>query len=150
GLPMVEYVHACVLRHLTEMVEAAKAPPDQQRKFFAATTPRLITIPNLVLANYWITPQIGAAFHRNLARLRTMIAALAVERFRIKYGDWPGALADVAPSPLPASWTDPFDGAPLRYRRRFDGVVIYSVGADGKDDGGKLDHLNPNAAFTDV
>jgi hypothetical protein len=35
--------------------------------------------------------------------------------------------------------TDPYDGKPLRYRRLDDGVVVYSIGRDGKDDGGKLD-----------
>jgi hypothetical protein len=33
---------------------------------------------------------------------------------------------------------DPFDGAPLRYKQLADGVVIYSVGTDQVDDGGKL------------
>ena len=33
---------------------------------------------------------------------------------------------------------DPFDGKPLRYKKREDGVTIYSVGRDSKDDGGKL------------
>lgn len=32
---------------------------------------------------------------------------------------------------------DAYDGKPIRYRRLADGVVVYSVGADGKDDGGK-------------
>ena len=33
---------------------------------------------------------------------------------------------------------DPFTGGPLRFRRLDDGIVIYSVGADRKDDGGDL------------
>jgi hypothetical protein len=33
---------------------------------------------------------------------------------------------------------DPYDGAPLRMRRLDDGLVIYSVGPDGKDNGGTL------------
>jgi len=32
---------------------------------------------------------------------------------------------------------DPFDGAPLRYRRLEKSYVIYSVGQDGHDDGGR-------------
>jgi hypothetical protein len=39
--------------------------------------------------------------------------------------------------------TDLYDGQPLRLRRLDDGLVIYSVGPDGKDDGGKLDRQNP-------
>ena len=33
---------------------------------------------------------------------------------------------------------DPIDGKPLRFRRLADGVVIYSVGQDGRDDGGEI------------
>jgi len=32
---------------------------------------------------------------------------------------------------------DPFDGAALRYRRLEKGYVIYSLGSDGHDDGGR-------------
>ena len=32
---------------------------------------------------------------------------------------------------------DPFDGQPLRFKRLSKGYVIYSVGSDGRDDGGK-------------
>jgi len=32
---------------------------------------------------------------------------------------------------------DPFDGAPLRYKPLAKGYVVYSIGPDGHDDGGK-------------
>ena len=32
---------------------------------------------------------------------------------------------------------DPFDGKPLRYKKLEKGYVVYSVGPDGNDDGGK-------------
>jgi hypothetical protein len=34
---------------------------------------------------------------------------------------------------------DPSDGAPLRHRRTGEGLIIYSIGPDGVDDGGKVD-----------
>jgi hypothetical protein len=33
---------------------------------------------------------------------------------------------------------DPFDGKPLRSKRLPDGIVVYSVGPDGVDDGGQV------------
>jgi hypothetical protein len=33
---------------------------------------------------------------------------------------------------------DPYDGQPLRYKLKQDGVVIYSVGHDGVDNGGNI------------
>ena len=45
----------------------------------------------------------------------------------------------VAPLPgfLEVVLTDPFDGQPLRYGRPAKGYVVYSVGQDRQDDGGK-------------
>ena len=45
------------------------------------------------------------------------------------------------PDSLPGAFTDPFTGKPLGYRKepgaKGTGFVIYSVGADGKFDGGR-------------
>ena len=38
---------------------------------------------------------------------------------------------------------DPFDGKPLRCKRTDDGLIVYAVGPDGEDHGGKLDRKNP-------
>jgi len=45
---------------------------------------------------------------------------------------------------------DPIDNRPLRYRKITGGVVIYSIGTDGVDNLGHLDHSNPNAKGVDV
>jgi hypothetical protein len=72
----------------------------------------------------------------SLAYLRTSIAAIAVERFRVAHGQLPENLNEVVPQFLSAVPTDPFDGQPLRYHRLAKGYVIYSIGSDGHDDGG--------------
>lgn len=82
----------------------------------------------------------GAARHAaTLARVRSAIAALAVERFRRDHaGRTPAGLSELVPTYLDAVPQDPFSGQPLRYR--FDGgrFIIYGVGHDGKDDGGDV------------
>jgi hypothetical protein len=40
------------------------------------------------------------------------------------------------PTYLAAVPTDPFDGQPLRYKKLAKGYIVYSVGENGKDDGG--------------
>src|SRR5262249_37077767 len=52
---------------------------------------------------------------------------------------WPEKLDELAPRYLSAVPLDPFDRKPLRLRRLDDGILIYSVGPDGVDDGGKVD-----------
>jgi hypothetical protein len=81
---------------------------------------------------------------------RCAVVAVAVERYRLRHGVWPDTLGALIPELLPAVPTDAFDGQPLRYRLLSDGVVIYSVGADTKDDGGKLADDNPPADGTDL
>jgi hypothetical protein len=77
-------------------------------------------------------------FCAHQARLRCLIAALAAERYRRAHGRWPEDLERLTPEWLEAVPADPFDGRPLRSARLADGLVIYSVGYDGKDDGGRL------------
>ncbi|MDP6439797.1 MAG: hypothetical protein QGH74_09195 [Candidatus Brocadiia bacterium] len=73
----------------------------------------------------------------SLAQLRTARGALAVERYRIANGRLPEKLDDLVPEFMGAIPVDPFDGRPLRYKKLEKGYVVYSVGTDRADDGGK-------------
>jgi hypothetical protein len=63
--------------------------------------------------------------------------ALAIERFRSVEERLPDSLAELVPSRAPAVLNDPYDGEPLRYVKREKGYIVYSIGPDGKDDGGE-------------
>ena len=79
------------------------------------------------------------------ARLRVAEAGVAVERFRRAEGRLPRTLEELVPGYLDAVPADPFDDAdgPLRLRvveggeGDEGGAVVYSVGTDGHDDGGR-------------
>ena len=65
------------------------------------------------------------------------VAAIAIRRFEMANGRVPGSLDELVPNYLPAVPFDPFDGRPLRYKRKeVNSFALYSVGTDGKDDGG--------------
>lgn len=70
---------------------------------------------------------------RRLAR-----AAAAVAAFRDGEGRYPERLEELRPKYAERIPQDPFDGRPLRLARKGTGVVVYSVGLNGKDDGGDL------------
>jgi len=72
----------------------------------------------------------------NLALLET---ALAVRLFRLEHGRYPTNLREIEPKRLPEIPTDAWD-QPIAYRIRNGRPVIYSVGRDGVDDGGKAVH----------
>jgi hypothetical protein len=73
----------------------------------------------------------------NLAQVRSAQTAIAIERYRLAKRKLPEHLNELVPQFLPAVPTDPFGGQPLRYHRLEKGYVIYSVGSDGHDDGGR-------------
>lgn len=74
---------------------------------------------------------------RIAAQLRTAQAGLAVQRYRLAAGKLPDNLAELIPTYLDTVPKDPFDGKDLRYKKLETGFVVYSIGKDGKDDGGK-------------
>ncbi|MFO0843285.1 MAG: hypothetical protein U0797_12960 [Gemmataceae bacterium] len=76
---------------------------------------------------------------RDRASMTCHYVALAVERFRLANRRWPDTLDELRPKVLKEVPPDPYTGEPLVYAAREDGVVIYSVGADLSDDGGKLE-----------
>ncbi|MFT3878968.1 MAG: hypothetical protein QM703_04825 [Gemmatales bacterium] len=74
------------------------------------------------------------------AERSALIVALACERYRLVEGCYPKALTDLVPAYLSSVPIDPFTRNPLLYRTIPVGVVIYSVGRNGIDDGGDVCH----------
>jgi hypothetical protein len=74
---------------------------------------------------------------RTIAQLRTAQIGLAIERYRLATGSLPETLAELLPTYLDAVPKEPFDGKDLRYKKLEAGFVVYSIGEDGNDDGGK-------------
>jgi len=65
------------------------------------------------------------------------LVALACELYRRRTGQWPASLADLSPRYLPSVPVDRFDGQPLRYQLTDGHPVLYSIGMDLDDDGGR-------------
>ena len=71
------------------------------------------------------------------ARLRLLMAELALRCYRSEEGHPPTALDQLVPRDLQRVPIDPFSGRPLIYQQRGTNWLLYSVGVDGVDDGGK-------------
>ena len=89
--------------------------------------------------------QIAVAGIRAETRQKCLVAALAVQRFRLQHGRLPESLSEVE-SLIPAAegsgegaLVDPMNGQPLRYKVTVDRILIYGVGDNQFDDGGDLD-----------
>jgi hypothetical protein len=89
----------------------------------------LMGIPNYQKASI-------TAVHAETER-QMMLATIALKRFQLRQGKLPASLDALVPEFLPAAPYDYMSATPLRYRLKPDGsCVLYSVGEDGKDDGG--------------
>jgi hypothetical protein len=66
-----------------------------------------------------------------------LFVGIAAERHRLKTGRFPAQLTELVPEYLRAAPLDPFGGQPLHLITQGDDILIYSVGRDGKDDGGQ-------------
>jgi len=65
--------------------------------------------------------------------------ACALERYRLANGQFPETLDTLAPKFIAQVPDDIINGQPLKYRRTADGrFVLYSVGENETDDGGKV------------
>ena len=68
---------------------------------------------------------------------RVVITAIALKRYQLRHGNYPADLTALVPGFVSRIPVDPVDGRPLRYRLNTDGTfTLYSVGINGKDDGG--------------
>ena len=89
-----------------------------------------------------IFPAISAST-RKIAAIQASIdlarVACALERYRLARDKYPESLDVLVPQFIETLPHDIINGLPLHYRRTDDGkFVLYSVGLDGKDDGGKI------------
>ena len=127
-------------RAIETMRDPRKAPASLMRALFrlAGDLPRFELGPDY---SGWPICARYVEIHR-VATLRVMRAALAVERYRLKLGHMPAALKDTTPEFLKTVPLDPFDAKPLRYRKLKRGFVVYSVGGNGKEEGGKRDDIS--------
>jgi len=63
---------------------------------------------------------------------------LAIRLFQDEHGHLPRNLSDLLPTYLPSIPIDPYSGQPLKYRAASGDFMLYCVGWDGQDDGGKF------------
>jgi hypothetical protein len=79
----------------------------------------------------------GGKVMRVEAARQVVTTAIALKRYQLKHGNYPPDLISLVPEFLSQIPLDPVDGQPLRYRRNSDGTfLLYSLGENGKDDGG--------------
>lgn len=116
-----------------------------RRDKFPAETDSLKTIsgfyPYKVFAALLLPTLQGSVqkFASAQTKIDQAIIACALERYRLKNGAFPDSLDALKPQFIDSIPNDIINGKPLIYRRKDDGnFLLYSVGWNEKDDGGKI------------
>lgn len=136
------------LRLMDDFAAAMRLPAGERLKRVdelqqRANRERQTLVGSMLLPNWSRAIRVDAEI---AARLLLAHTALAVERYRLAHADQlPDTLGSLVPGLLPVVPTDPFDGQSLRYKKVERGYLIYSVGADGLDDGGVEKPPNPSS-----
>ena len=142
---------AALLRHETRLVEIAKRPPEQWKPLLDDWNAEVGNLPALARMLAPAVGKIGQTFLRSHAVMRCAAAAVAAERYRLRHGRWPAGWDDlVRAGLLRAAPIDPYDGRPLRLKPVADGLIVYSIGVDGSDDGGNLSRSSATPPGTDL
>lgn len=125
-----------------EALQFAVAARDMRSLAWSAlANPRRATSQQLgrVLVSVFL-PAISAvadADDRAVMRFDLVKLAFALAAYRADHGAYPAKLTDLVPKYVAQVPKDIFVDADLHYRRKGDGYLLYSVGANGKDDGGR-------------
>jgi hypothetical protein len=147
----VERQRAAYLRFMTQAVEAAKLPLEQQQAEMERWEATAKAQPSLVRLMAPSLKNMTTACLRSRMTLRCAFVALATERYRLDKKNWPEKLETLREAGyLPDVPVDLFDGQPLRLCRLEDGLLIYSVGPDGEDNDGHMDRSKPLGKGTDM
>lgn len=122
------------------IIDAARTPLDDRLAGMHAADALYDQIPSYCMISRMIMPAIARAIEadiRTAAQFRAARTALAVERYRLAHGELPESLDDLVPEFLDQVPKDPFGDGPVKYKLLESGFMVYSIGIDEEDDGGK-------------
>ena len=96
-----------------------------------------VLLSSLALPNFHRALEVAV---RTETRRRLAVVAVALERFRLLHGRYPAELVELVPALLAVLPPDPYTAQPFGYRLTdAEHLRLWSVGADGVDDGGTIE-----------
>ena len=123
-----------------ELEAQAHRPYYESRAFFASRGRELLKRPWYAFFSKAMIANFEAAFMKEALVEATFLASrtgLACRLYKSRTGQYPDRLEALVPGILEEVPIDPFTGKALVYRREGEGFVVYSLGTNEKDDGGR-------------
>jgi hypothetical protein len=122
----------------------AKVPYYQSRDVLRARDRQIKERPWYAFLSKMLLGNSEAAFLKEAqleAIMLTSRAGLACRLHKSRTGRYPESLEELVPGILAEVPVDPFTGKPLVYRREGEGFIVYSLGSNQKDDGGRSTYM---------
>ncbi len=139
GRPWMSRDECAYLDHMVQARDLAQAPYRDTHSQLEALERGRVHLPHYSWREplaYVLRPSLQRAQqHRDEAQAEIALCrtVLDLKAFQSAHGHYPDTLGQLAQPLL----EDPFSGQPFLYRREGQGFVLYSVGWDLKDDGGR-------------
>lgn len=133
------------LSRLDGWEQIAEKPYFQQRELLKTDAEFIGNVPwYFKLTGFQDGGAYGTIFLKNAQLEATLLAArtgLACRLYKSRNGSYPETLDALVPGILKEIPIDPFTGDPLIYRREGEGFIVYSLGSNQKDDGGRSTYM---------
>ena len=127
---------------MRRMIEAARLPHHQAKSDLAKIDQDLYNAPFYRILSKMLLPAFTRP-HLNEARHEAKIGlaqlALGLKIYKAEEGKYPDTLTELVPEILPELPQDPFTGRDFVYKKEGEGFLVYSLGENTKDEGGKWD-----------
>jgi hypothetical protein len=120
--------------------ELAHSPYHRTRQFWPSYHDHLRDLPWFAFLSKNLIPDLETTFMKLAtfdALVLTARTGLACRIYKSRTGEYPDTLEALVPGLLKEVPVDPFTGKPLVYRREGEGFIVYSLGNNQKDDGGR-------------
>ncbi len=129
------------IRTMAKIISLLKRPYWEVREELKGFDKEIQKLPQeKAILTQMLVPALSRCYNqetRTDALLGDAEIALACHIYKTKYKDYPDSLDRLTPEILPSLPLDPFTGKDYIYKKKRKGFIIYSVGDNLKDDGGK-------------
>jgi hypothetical protein len=122
------------------MIEAARFPYHKAKAELDKIKQDIDNAPFYCILTKELLPSLPRTYlseARYEARIGLAQLVLALKIYKAEKGKYPDALADLAPEIISELPKDPFTGKDFVYKCQGQGFLIYSLGENGTDEGGK-------------
>jgi hypothetical protein len=148
---MAKWTQPGLLEVETQVVEIAKGPPERWTEDMKDLESKAAGDSPFIRLFLPSAAKLAAAEQRRLAYQRSAVVALAAERYRLARGQYPATPDELVKAGLlKAVPADPYDGKTIRFAKSDGGLVVYSVGVDGTDNGGILNRQRMTDKGVDI